>query len=160
MKIAIEILYILMLLFLFYEDYKKRLISLWAVSLCLLLGGFLHFLKVYLNAFLIGVLINTGFVVVLFSILLLYAKLKMKKKIFQVFGIGDLLFFLVFATSLPTVSFIVMFVFSLFFSMLIFLILKNRIHQNTVPLAGLQSLFFALILSVNLFCKEVQLYSL
>jgi hypothetical protein len=160
MSIAIQVLLIILLLLIFYEDFKERLISLWKVSLCLLLGGILNFSKVNFTVFLVNISINVGFILILFSVLFLYARIKMKKEIFKVFGVGDLLFFLVFASSLPTISFIVLFIFSLFFSLIVFLILKKKTTQSTVPLAGLQSLFLALILSVNLFNKELQLYSL
>jgi hypothetical protein len=73
---------------------------------------------------------------------------------------GDLFFFILLAVSLPILSFLILFVFSLIFSLLIFILLKNTFKEKTVPLAGLQSLFLSLVLIANKFLITIDIYAL
>ena len=124
------------------------------------LGGFLNYQAQQPIVFLSNCLINITFILLIFLVLWLYATLKMKKNIFQVFGKGDLLFFILLAISLPILSFLMVFIFSTIFALLVFMILKNRMTENTVPLAGLQALFFGLILIANNFVPSLNIYAL
>lgn len=160
MKIIITLLLILILGILFYQDLKERKVSFWILVLGILLGGILHFLEQQSIVFLTNVGVNICFVTVIFGILCVYAKLKLKKEILKVFGIGDLLFFVLLAVSLPILSFLMVFVFSLIFSLIVFLLLKNKLKEKTVPLAGLQSLFLALVLIANKMIPTIDLYAL
>ncbi|MGY0407587.1 MAG: hypothetical protein ACWIPJ_04430 [Polaribacter sp.] len=160
MKTTLELLFILLLGILFYQDIKERKVSVWILVSGILVGGMLHFMEQQSIVFLSNIGINISFVVLIFGILWLYAKLKLKKKIFNVFGEGDLLFFLLLAVSFPIVSFLMVFVFSLIFSLIIFILLKNRFKEKTVPLAGLQSLFLGLFLIANKSLEIMDLYAL
>mgnify|MGYP000170956549 CR=1 FL=1 len=82
----------------------------------------------------------------------------MKKRIFEVFGQGDLLFFILLGVSLPILSFLMVFVFSLIFSLVVFILLKGRFTKQTVPLAGLQSLFLALTIIANKLFASINLF--
>jgi hypothetical protein len=90
----------------------------------------------------------------------LYAKLKLKKSIQEVFGLGDLLFFCLLAVSLPIISFLVVFIFSLIFSLVVFILIKKSLKHKTVPLAGFQSLFFAIILGLDIFMNTINIYAM
>lgn len=160
MKIFIEILFLIVLGILFYQDMKEQKVSLWMLLLGLFSGGFLHFLHQDSLVFLSTILINLLFVSIIFSVLLLYSKFKLQKNIFAVFGLGDLLFFTILAVSLPILSFLMVFVFSTIFSLILFLILKKHFTTNTVPLAGLQSLFLAIVLIINTFIDSVNIYAM
>jgi hypothetical protein len=74
------------------------------------------------------------------------------------FGLGDVLFFIAICFSFPTVNFITIFVFAVFFSLAFFWTLKKRYHFSTVPLAGFMSLFFAIVLSVSILFNFSLLY--
>lgn len=160
MKIFIEILFLIVLGILFYQDMKEQKVSLWMLLLGLFSGGFLHFLHQDSLVFLSTILINLLFVSIIFSVLLLYSKFKLQKNIFDVFGLGDLLFFTILAVSLPILSFLTVFVFSTIFSLILFLMLKRYFTTNTVPLAGLQSLFLAIVLILNTFIDSVNIYAM
>jgi len=160
MKMILTILMILILGILFYQDLKERKISLWILVIGIIIGGIIHYLHQYLMVFLWNIFINTAFIMLLFGVLWSYAKLKMKKKIFDVFGLGDLLFFILLAVSLPMLSFLIVFIFSLLFSLITFILLKNTFTDKTVPLAGLQSLFFGLVLMGNTAFSSINLYAL
>jgi hypothetical protein len=66
----------------------------------------------------------------------------MKRSIWQVIGLGDILMFIALGLCLPTLPFIVTFISSLIFSLIIHLIGSNNLHHNTIPLAGYMSLFY------------------
>lgn len=160
MKLPLEILWMLILGILFYQDMKDRKVYLWLLVSGIFIGGFIHLQYQNFIVFFATTCGNLLFITILFALLWLYAKLKLKKKIFEVFGAGDLLFFILLAVSLPTVSFLIVFVFSLLFSLLIFLLLKQRFTSKTVPLAGLQSLFLGLVLIANKVLVSVNLYAI
>ena len=109
-------------------------------------------------------LINGGFNLVFVSLLLfvcyLYARFKLRQPLFkEVFGLGDLLFFVSIAFSFSIVSFFVLFIFSLLFSLLLHGVLKHRQTEKTVPLAGYMSLFFGTVYGISFFWKCNFLYA-
>lgn len=141
-----------------YQDIKERSIYLWILLLTIFLIGFLHYQHSVPVQFLPTILLNIGIVLVIVFILFLYAKFKLMLAFQNTFGFGDLLFFIVIAIGFPTITFIVLFSFSLFFSLTLYLILKKKLTHKTVPLAGLQALFFSLIFLLNWAFNFVNLY--
>lgn len=73
---------------------------------------------------------------------------------------GDVLFFYAFALGFPTMTFVLLFVGAIFFSLLVFLILKMGRPMETVPLAGLMGLFVMGVLVSSLFPDTPSLYIL
>lgn len=160
MNLILEILLLFILAIICYQDLKERNVFLFVLISGIVVGGTVHYLHQNTNVFLQTIFINTMVIGIIFGILTGYANLKMKKKIFEVFGAGDLLFFILLAVSIPTLSFLMIFVFSLLFSLLIFMLFKVRFKDKTIPLAGLQSLFFGLVLIANKCVLIIDLYSL
>ncbi|WP_348712023.1 hypothetical protein [Tenacibaculum sp. 190524A05c] len=80
--------------------------------------------------------------------------------LFEALGLGDILFFLVFAIGFPVETFLLLFITSLLFSLIIFISLKAKLRHKTVPLAGFQALFLFLILFINLAFDIVNLYTI
>jgi Flp pilus assembly protein protease CpaA len=160
MNLYLEILFITTLTMLFYQDIKERKISVWFLIAGLFLGGILHFLQQNQKVFIASILMNISFIALIFGVLCLYAKIILRNNIFEVFGMGDLLFFILLAVSLPILSFLVVFIFSLFFSLLVFILVKRRLNNKTVPLAGLQSLFLILVLLANKLFPKIELYTI
>ena len=160
MKITVTFLFITLLATLFYEDIKERKVSVWILVSGIILGGTLHWLHQNTFVFLLNIGINISFIFLIFGTLFLYAKFKLKKNIFDVFGAGDLFLFILLAVSLPILSFLMVFVFSLIFSLVVFMLLKKRFSEKTVPLAGLQSLFLGLVLIANKLTNTIDLYAL
>ncbi len=92
-------------------------------------------------------------------VLLVYTRLIAHKKFLNVsFGLGDLLFFYAFALGFPTMTFLVLFVSSILFSLLIFLLLKSSLKMESVPLAGLMGVFLILIFTSSFFPMVPSLY--
>lgn len=142
--VVIKILLIMSFLFIFYQDLQERLVY-WPLFVLVAIGsGILHFQSVLLENFLISVAINVSFILLLLGVIYLYSKFKLKIPMDRSIGLGDILLFIGLALSFSTISFMVIFVFSLFFSLVLFLFTKKGKTHKTVPLAGNISLFFAL----------------
>jgi len=153
-------LLLLLLITIFFQDFKERKVSLWIFPLTILLGGYLYYKQTFLQLYAYNLGINLSMLVLLFFIVFLYTKFKLKQSFFSAIGLGDILFFVVYAVSFPTSTFLVLFSCSLIFALLVFLVLKNNLKHSTVPLAGLQALFLCLILFLNLAFKIVNLYAI
>ncbi len=158
--LLLNTLYISILALITYQDFKQREVSVLLFFVVALIGGYLHYSAQYLNQFLLSLLINLSTVLILISILILYVKFIMKIKLKESIGSGDLLFFIVFALSFPSVSFVLLLALSFVFSLVIFFILKQSLKNKTVPLAGLQAFFLGLVISLNTVFNFVNLYAL
>lgn len=160
MLLVLELIFIFLLSIVFYQDVKERKVSLWLLVLGICLGGLLHYLQQNNIVFVSNIVVNFIFIILVLGVLWAYAKFKLKKKLQEVFGMGDALFFLLLAASLPILSFLIVFVFSLLFSLTVFIIFKNKLSDKTVPLAGLQSLFLGLIFIINKLMPQINLYAM
>jgi hypothetical protein len=132
----------------FYQDLKNREVWLLLFPLFTITGGYLFFQKTIWQIYLYNILINLGIVLSILLINFSVARLILKKKFLsQVFGLGDVLFFLGFPLLFPTISFINFFVFSLLFTYVVHLIFNRRIKKSkiTVPLAGYMALYLLCI---------------
>lgn len=156
----ITFFFIVILLGIFFQDMKERKVSLYLFIVAMVLGALLYFQKEPQIVFTLNIGVNLGIVLSIFGIIWAYTQLKLKQKISTAFGLGDLLFFCVLAVSMPIVSFLVVFVFSLLFSLIVFKTLKNSLKEKTVPLAGLQALFFACVLGINSYTNFIDLYAI
>ncbi len=141
-----------------YQDFKERKIAVYLLLLLLGCLASLYSLQTAAAEFLFNLGLNITIIMVVLGILLAYALFRLKKPLFEVFGLGDALFFLVLACSFTTPVFVTLFAGSLIFALLLFLILKPSSKETTVPLAGLQALFIALILLINWSFNLVNLY--
>lgn len=156
---TLNILMILLLFWIFFEDLKNRQISLLAIIGLLLVGGYLNMHGQMIELLLLGVLMNLLIVSMVVFVLWIYIKLKLKKQLFRVFGLGDLLFFVFLAIGFPTPTFLVFFSASLVFSLIISIVFKKQLTK-WVPLAGLQALFVALVVGVNQLLNITNLYAI
>jgi len=141
--LIIKIILILAFLLVFYQDTKERLVWWFLFPIIGILCGVLNVFETSFELFLYSTLINSAFILVLLTILYLYAKLKMNLAINKTIGLGDVLLFFALTCSFALISFITLFVFSLVFALLLHLLL-SRDKRNTVALAGYMSLFFAI----------------
>lgn len=158
MLIVLKIVLLAGLLALVYQDFKERKVYLSLLLIPLFLLGFLNYKNSLASQFLINTTLNFALVIIILGFLFFYSKYKLKESLQNTFGLGDALFFLVIAVGFPTFTFIVLFSFSLIFSLVLFLIIKKNFKQQTVPLAGLQALFLSLLLSLNWIFNFVDLY--
>lgn len=152
MVIPIKILLLLCLLFIFFQDYRDRQVYVFLFPLFGILGTYLFFSSSTLEYYVLSVSINFGIVLIVILLNYLFAKLVLKKKFLrEALGLGDILFFLAFTISFPTVSFVNFFVFSILFTFVLHLALSKILKQKkeNIPLAGYMSLFLIGIYSVH-----------
>lgn len=147
-----------LLFWVFYQDLKERKVTVFLMLGLLVLGGFLHSQSQLLELFLLHVSINMAVIGCILLILFLYTKWIMKKQLFEAFGLGDLLFFLIVAVSFPIPTFLVVFSSSLVFALIVFIALKPSLKEQTIPLAGFQALFVLLLMTCNLIFNFTDLY--
>ncbi len=143
-----------------YQDFKEREVSVFLFVLAVFFGISLFYLNAYMNFLLMNAGVNIFVITIIASVLYIYARFKMKKNLTETIGIGDLFFFFFLALSFPTMTFLVLFSTSLFFSLFLFLILKPNLKDKTVPLAGLQSLFLGIVLVINGLFNIINLYAI
>ena len=159
MIILIKIILLISLLLILYQDIKQRQIWVILLPIFAVTGSLLFYYSTMTSFFLYSILINLALVGVLILINYLFAKFILKMSLFkEALGIGDVLFFIAFAMSFPTISFINFFVFSLLFSLVLQMMLKlfskekkqiTEDNFNTIPLAGYMSGFLIAIYSYH-----------
>lgn len=146
MKIALAIL-LLCLILVFIQDIKYRKIHVILPIVIFIVSFFVIPLKKY--DLLEILLFNTGFFFITLGILTLYMSLKSKKFLnpFEhYFGLGDLLFYVAVTPLFLLKNYILYFILSLIFAILMQFGLKKIIREETVPLAGFAALFLFIIL--------------
>ena len=156
----IKLLLIGIFFLVFFQDSKDRNVYWFLYPIIGVLVLVLQVKEISIYPALINSVFNLSFVSVLLLVCYLYAKYKLKQPLLkEVFGLGDLLFFVCIAFSFSMVSFTILFVFALLFSLLLHLVLKHKQSEKTVPLAGYMSLFFAGIYGVSMFWESNFLYA-
>lgn len=152
MIIAIKLLLLIVLTIIAFQDFNERLVWVIMFPIYMLLAGYLFYISTIPEVFFYNIVINlvfTGFIILL---CFLYAKLIAKKSFTtEVMGLGDILFFVGFALSFPTITFLNFFFFSIIFTMIVHLLIKTFLpgQSKTVPLAGGMSLFLISIYSIH-----------
>lgn len=144
-----------------YQDLRERAVSWVLFPLVGVLLAYLYLNNTSLGQYSVFVLTNILLVSMMLLILFLYTKHIAKMKFLNVsFGLGDLLFFYAFALGFPTVTFIVLFVGSILFSLTIFLLSKSKQKLDTIPLAGLMGFFLIGVILASFIPNVPSLYLL
>ena len=126
------------------QDIKERQVYWFLFPIIGLCAAILFYNNTIPELFYTTVVVNFIFILLLLGAVLLYSKLKLKTSISNTFGLGDGLLFLALIFSFSSISFIILFVFGLIFSLVLHLILNKNSKHQTVPLAGYLSLFFSI----------------
>lgn len=156
----LRILLIGVFLIIFIQDCKDRKVYWFLYPIVGVLVFVLQMEVVPIYSVLVNASFNLLFVFVLLFVCYLYAVFKLKKPLLkEVFGLGDVLFFIFIAFSFSIVSFFVLFVFSLVFSLLLHFALQHKQTEKTVPLAGYLSLFFGVVYGISFFWDSNFLYA-
>ncbi|MCK8522555.1 hypothetical protein M0D21_13305 [Aquimarina sp. D1M17] len=142
-----------------YQDLRSREVYWFLLPALIFLLGYLHFTNVLRLHFFNAIAINVSLVGLILGILYLYAWLIIKRPFFkEVFGFADGLYFLALAVAFPSVTFVIIFVFSLIFSLLVWLLMKHKSHHEGTPLAGYMAAFLLLIFIANWMSNTINLY--
>jgi hypothetical protein len=131
------------------QDFLERKVFLWLIVFSGLIISAFHFREVNFEQFILSTILNFSIVISIIIILYIYSKILLKKPLNEAFGLGDFFFFLILAIGFPTATFLVIFSFSLLFSITIHYFFKKRFKYNTIPLAGLQATFLCMIFILN-----------
>lgn len=149
--IIVRIVIIIILGIIFWQDYKERMVY-WFMYPLLGLLGFItqsYYNDIYLT--LLSSIVNLCLILTMLLVLYVYSKFFLKKKLIgESIGIGDVLFFIFLSFCFSIVSFLILFVFSLVFSLVLHVFLRKK-KNETVPLAGYMSVFFAVVYCMTFF---------
>jgi len=141
-----------------YQDFKSRIVYWFLYPIIGILAFVIQVNVVPLSVAFVNFGFNILFIVFLLGITSIYIRFK-NLDFKNTIGIGDVLFFVFIAASFSIVSFWVLFVFSLIFSLLLHFILTHRKEPATVPLAGYMSLFFGVVYAVSFCCNDTFLFA-
>lgn len=162
MVILLKLFLVLILCMIFYQDYRDRMV-LWLFYPLVSVFGFCIQLFYYSwQSIIAQSLINLIFILLLICISFLFSKLVIKKKFLnESIGIGDVLLFFGITVLFPIITFCVLFVVSLIFSLIMHLVLTNKKEKKaTIPLAGYMSLFYGVIYIASIFTTKNILFTL
>lgn len=160
MLLLIKILLSLCLFCICIQDILERKVYLILLLICGFLMSYLFYVNSFYMMYLQQILINFSVIMIIGLILFMYSKVILKLPLNKTFGLGDLIFFLIIASGFSTLSFLILFSFSLLFSALVYVFMKSSMKQQTIPLAGFQALFFCLVLSTNWIFSFTNLYQM
>lgn len=153
----ISILLILVLLIILWQDIKYRQIH--------VLLPFIIFLVTLYNYTLIKIpfleiLKNIAFLLLNFTIMTTYISIK-NKQIINPFqnhiGLGDFVFFMAICPLFLLYNYILFFICSLLFSIVVFFIFQKWMTQKNIPLAGFVSIFLISLILIEHFSSTIKL---
>ena len=154
----LKLLLLLVFTLVLYQDFKSRLVYWFLYPIIGILAFAIQLHSLPLSIALTNLGGNLVFVVLILAVSMIYVRFR-KLDFKNTIGIGDILFFLFIAGTFSIVSFLVLFVFSLLFSLILHLVLSNKNEQSTVPLAGYMSLFFGAVYAISFFWNDTFLYA-
>lgn len=93
--------------------------------------------------------INLGILLGMAILVGICTKLWLRKPLRKSVGLGDVYFFIALAVGFPTGTFVVLLSTSLVFSWAVYQVVKKKLKDPLVPLAGFQALFLFVALALN-----------
>lgn len=155
MTIVLYIVILLSLVSLIFQDLKHRHIH---VLLPVLLFVATVFLLTIESRFDYTVLFyNIAFFLLIFFFLIIYMSIKNKSFLnpfTHYFGLGDVLYFISISAVFILHNYILFFILSMLFSIVLQQLFKKRMKEDTVPLAGFSALLLLLFISWDLFLAD------
>lgn len=143
-----------------FQDIREKKVSWILFPITGLLFFVLYNDKTIIQYSYVFLIINIILTTSILAIVFLYTRIVRGMKFLNVsFGLGDVLFFYAFAFGFPTVTFLILFVLSIIFSLLVSLTQKKENTANGIPLAGLMSLFLVFVLSIDFLPNLPSLYN-
>ncbi|MDB9836725.1 hypothetical protein OAC51_07460 [Flavobacteriaceae bacterium] len=139
-----------------FQDCTSRLVSVWLFPVMAGAAAYWHYMQLGYIAVLVHGSINCLLVFSSCLVLWFYAKGRGLLFINHSFGLGDLLFLLVFGLLFPTQTFLILW----FFGTLLSLLLGHLLKQKKIPYAGYLALFNILFLGWDYLIPSFQIYHL
>ena len=151
---------IITFLVIFWQDTKDRLVYWFLYPLVGCIGFVIQVSYTGYGTSIINSIANLVFITVLLSVAYLYSKFVMKKEfVNESIGVGDILLFIFLCFTFATITFFILFVFSLVFSLMIHLYFKKKSNHKNVPLAGYIAIFFAAVYTASFFIEPKYLFA-
>lgn len=147
----LKLLLIIVFAIVLFQDFKNRLVYWFLYPIIGILAFVIQLYSVPIQIALFNSGFNLLFIVLILGVSFVYIKIR-KLDFKNSIGIGDVLFFIFISCTFSIVSFLVLFVFALLFSLVLHFVLNIKKEQQTVPLAGYMSLFFGVIYTIS-FCN-------
>jgi hypothetical protein len=158
--IVVKIALLLVLALIALQDIKDKKVNWILFPMTAILLFTLYQNSTPLNLSYTFLLMNILMVTSILGILFIYTTYIRGMKFINVsFGLGDVLFFYAFALGFPTITFLILFVCSIIFSLIITLLKTKEYNVPGVPLAGLMSLFLVVIFSFGFVPNMPSLYN-
>ena len=163
MSVFITTCIVWLLLIVVIQDFRYREISWFLIPLLIIVfvsKGLITISPLELVRF---SFINCAFVGIQLALLSAYVSLKNKRLIFIVnshLGLGDILFFIVICIAFSPANFIVFYVSSLVFALIVFVIYKLIVKNNNehIPLAGMIALLLVIVILLKLLLPQLNFY--
>ncbi len=146
-----NIILIILLVGISYQDIRSRQIHIFLLSILLLNTIILNHLTNGLSY--IDTVKIVGFVLINIIGLFIYYSLKSRKLINPIdkfLGLGDIIFLIAVSPLFTLNKFILFFITGLLFSLFTHLIIKNFSEKKTIPLAGYLSIYLLIFMSVTM----------
>ena len=142
---------VLSLLMVLLQDLKYRNIHVVFPILIFVFSGLLFHKKAWLSP--VIYLTNAAFFTVILIVLIVYMSIKDKKFVnpfTHYFGLGDLLFYLSITPLFATYHYVLFFILSMLFAIILHLSFKKIIKGDAIPLAGFAALLLLLLIGKDL----------
>ena len=96
---------------------------------------------------------NIGFFILIFTVLIIYMSIKNKSYLnpfTHYFGLGDVLYFIAITPFFVLHNYILFFIFSMLFAIVLKLLFKSKMKNDSIPLAGFSALLLLLFIGSDL----------
>ncbi len=154
----LKLLLIIVFAIVLFQDFKNRLVYWFLYPIIGILAFAIQSYSVPITIAFSNSSFNLLFVALILGVSFVYIRIR-KLDFLNAIGIGDILFFIFISFTFSIVSFLVLFVFALLFSLILHFVLGNKKEQQTVPLAGYMSLFFGVVYITTFFYNSSFLYA-
>lgn len=154
----LKILLIIVFAIVLYQDFKTRLVYWFLYPIIGVLAFAIQLYNVPSEIAFFNLGVNLLFVSLILGVSFLYTRFR-NLNFKNTIGIGDVLFFIFISGTFSIVSFFVLFVFALLFSLILHFVLRNKKEYKTVPLAGYMSLFFGVVYASSFLFNSTFLYA-
>jgi len=145
----LSVILVILLLIIAYQDLQQRSVQWILMAIAAGITFAIGVIRLPVAEVLTYTLINLLFILVQVGLLTAYLLVRFKTNVQGIFssyiGLGDILFWIGLAPLFSTMNFICFHLVSMLVSLVFFLLLKKfntRANVQTVPLAGLQALFY------------------
>lgn len=149
----LSIILVLLLVVIAYQDLRHQRIQWILIAGAAGINFMMGIYRLPMSQVLLYTLMNCLFIIFNIGLLAAYLSIRFKADLRSMFstylGIGDVLFWISLAPMFSTINFIYFHLFSLLASLIVFIFLKTFIvplKKSTVPLAGLQAVFYSFVM--------------